>query len=131
MIIKHSEATVVNLAEDLAALQAFDFTVATAMPQNQTKVTTTTETQVLATFDPVVCRLLKVLLLVSHGTTHQGSEILIVHDGTIVSLVGYADVYTDSNLANFDANISGGTLNMLVTPTNINTTIKMSVNYIG
>lgn len=131
MIIKHSESNVVNLSEDLAALRAFDFTVTATMPQTQTKVTTTTEPQLLATFDTVVCRLLKVLVLVSHGTGYQGSELLIVHDGTTVSLVGYGDVFTDTNLANFDANISGGTLNLLVTPININTTIKLSVTYLG
>jgi hypothetical protein len=131
VIIKHSEATVVNLSEDLAALRAFDFTVASVMPQNQTITTTTTSTQVLGTFDPASSKLVKILLLITHGTYHQGTELLIVHNGTTVSLVSYADVTTDTNLANFDAVIVGGVLELLVTPININTTFTLSVNYLG
>jgi len=48
----------------------------------------------------------------------------LIHDGTTVSMVEYADIYTESDLGTVDASISGDLVRLQVSPTYINTTVK-------
>ena len=52
-------------------------------------------------------------------------ELNLIHDGTTVWLAQYGEVYTSSSLGTFDANISGGNVQLLFTPTNSTTTVKL------
>ena len=88
----------------------------------------TTANQVLDTFSATAFRTAKYLVQI-HDTVnndYQTSEILLIHDGTTAYTTEYAIVYTDSSLASFDADISGGNVRLLVTPTNAVNTIKTS-----
>ena len=59
------------------------------------------------------------------GTTYHMIELLVIHDGTTVSLAQYGEVLTGASLGSFDASITGGVLNLLFTATNSVTTVKL------
>lgn len=88
----------------------------------------TTPNQVLDTFSAAAFRTSKYLVQI-HDTINNDyhtSEILLIHDGTTAYTTEYAIVYTNTSLASFDADISGGNVRLLVTPTNATNTIKTS-----
>ena len=60
----------------------------------------------------------------SRGTDFHSTEIMLVHDGTTVSLTQYG-VLQDNTLATFDADISGDNVRLKCTPASAtSTTIK-------
>ena len=59
------------------------------------------------------------------GTAYHAIELLLIHDGTTVSLVQYGEVLTGASLGTFDASITGGVLSLLFTATNAVTTVKL------
>jgi hypothetical protein len=88
----------------------------------------TTADQVLDSFAATAFRTAKYLVQV-HDTINNDyhtSEILLIHDGTTAYITEYAIVFTDTSLASFDADISGGNVRLLVTPTNATNSIKVS-----
>ena len=60
----------------------------------------------------------------TQGSRYHSQEVLLVHDGTTVSMVEYADIYTESDLGTVDASISGDLVRLQVSPTYTNTTVK-------
>jgi hypothetical protein len=59
------------------------------------------------------------------GTNYHSTEILLIHDGTTVYMTEYGTIFTSASLGTFDGDISSGLVRLLVTPANINTTIKI------
>ena len=57
----------------------------------------------------------------SKGTDFHSTEIMLIHDGTTVSLTQYG-VLQDATLATFDADISGANVRLRCTPTSATTT---------
>jgi hypothetical protein len=49
----------------------------------------------------------------------------VLHDGTNPLIDQYGEIFTGSSLGTFDANISGGNAQLLFTPTNAVTTVKL------
>lgn len=88
---------------------------------------TTTPNQVASTTSATGYRSLKYMYQITSGTEYQVVEIMVIHDGTTAYLNTYGDVRTGANLSTFDADISGGNIRLLVTPTNAVTTYKGSV----
>jgi len=88
---------------------------------------TTAANQVASTTDATGYRSLKYMYQITSGTEYQVVEIMVIHDGTTAYLNTYSDVKTGANLSTFDADISGGFIRLLVTPTNAVTTYKGSV----
>lgn len=89
--------------------------------------TTTTANQVLDTFAAAAFRTAKYTVQV-HDTAnnyYHSCEILLVHDGATVYMTEYAIVYTSISLASFNADIAGGNVRLLVTPTNNTNTIRV------
>lgn len=89
--------------------------------------TTTTANQVLDSFAAATFRTAKYLVQV-HDTAnnyYHSCEILLIHDGATVYMTEYAIVYTSISLASFNADISGGNVRLLVTPTNNTNTIRV------
>ena len=89
--------------------------------------TTTTANQVLDTFAAATFRTAKYTVQV-HDTAnnyYHSCEILLIHDGATVYMTEYAIVYTSVSLATFNADISGGNVRLLVTPTNSTNTIRV------
>jgi hypothetical protein len=85
----------------------------------------TTANQVIDTMLTSAVRTVKYLVQVTSGSAYQACEILIIHDGTTPTLVEYADINTGSVLATFDATIATGNLNLVFTPVNAVTTVKV------
>jgi len=67
----------------------------------------------------------KYLAQMVSSTSYHVIELRVVHDGTTAWLAQYGEIYTGSSLGTFDASISAGNLNLLFTPTNASTTIKL------
>ena len=68
---------------------------------------------------------------ITSGTSYQSSELLVTHDGTNTYMTQYADIYTaGSSLGTFDSAITSGYLQLLFTPVNAATTVKLSTTLI-
>ncbi len=83
--------------------------------------------QILDTFATANFRTAKYMVQV-HDTANNDyhtSEILLIHDGSTVYMTEYAIVYTDGALASFNADISGGSVRLLVSPVNTTNTIRV------
>ena len=92
---------------------------------------TTTANQIIYSVPTATYRSAKLMLQVTSGTAYQVTELLIVHDGTSVFMTQYGDVSTTgSSLGTFDSTITSGSLNLLFTPVNAVTTVKLSSSLI-
>jgi len=89
---------------------------------NTYAITGSSANQSIDTFTTTSYRTAKYLVQVSNGTTgHQCSEILVIQDGTNVFLTEFAMISnTGTALGTFGANISGGSVNLLFSPSAIN-----------
>lgn len=94
-------------------------------PQITLTTTSTTTNQVVDSIPTSVYRTVKYIIQVTSGSVYQTSEVLIIHDGTTPSITEYASILTGANLATFDTAITTGNLELLVTPVNAVTTIKV------
>jgi hypothetical protein len=81
--------------------------------------------QVLDSVSSSSFRTIKYLVQVTNSTDYQSSEILLVHNGTNSYITEYGLVTTNGVLANYDSNIIGGNIQLLVSPTNATNTIKI------
>lgn len=86
---------------------------------------TTAANQTLHTFSASAFRTAEYLVQVTSGTSYQALKILIIHDGTVVSLVEESDNATGSFLATFDAAITTGNVLLQTTPVNASTVYKL------
>ena len=91
----------------------------------QLVTTTTTAGQALMSFSATTYRALKFIIQVTSGTAYQVSEVMVIHDGTTPALTEYGYVATGSNLASYDATISGGNVQLTVTPVNAASTFNI------
>ena len=62
------------------------------------------------------------------GPKYHVIELRSVHNGTDVWLAQYGEIITSTSLGSFDSTINNGVLELLFTPTNSNTTIKIYRN---
>jgi len=113
----------IGTVQPRAKLQIVDVGIHTA---NLT-TTTTTADQVVDSWSASVFRTAKYTIQI-HDTTnnyYQASEILVIHDGVTPYLTEYAIVYSNSVIASFDSDVSGGNVRLLVTPTSANSDITV------
>jgi hypothetical protein len=89
-----------------------------------TQTTSSTTEFILDFFSSSVYRSAKYFVQITSGSAYQVIEISLVHDGSTVFLVQYGEIRTGASLATFDANITGGQVRLLSTPTNASTTYK-------
>jgi len=74
-------------------------------------------------------RTIKVLVQIKSSTNFHATEILLTHNGTTVYMTEYATIFSNSSLATFDADISGGNIRLLVDPNqSASTEFKFSVS---
>lgn len=81
--------------------------------------------KVVDTFVKTEFRSAKYLVQVDNGVHYQASEVLLVHNGTDVSMTEYATIAANNIIASIDADISGDDVRLLVTPTVANTNLKV------
>ena len=86
-----------------------------------------TSQAVVDTFPSASHRTAKYIVQMSQTSSsrYQSTEVLLVHDGSVVHMTEYGTVRTDSDMGSIDAAINAGTVELKVTPTFANTDIKM------
>jgi hypothetical protein len=88
--------------------------------------TATTANQVLDLNSSSVYRSAKYQVQVTSSGSYQVSELLVIHDGTNANVVEYGNVNIGTlttSLASFDANVTGGNMQLLVTPAQATSTV--------
>ena len=87
---------------------------------NQTK--SSTDQLSLDTFAKADYRAARYIIAMSEGTNFHSTEVMLVHDGSVVTLTAYGTL-KDTNLASIDADISGSDVRLLITPASTNSTV--------
>jgi hypothetical protein len=90
-------------------------------------LSTTATGQVINSLDASIYRSVKYMVQITHGTDYQVQEILLLHDSVDTFVTQYAQLLSTNNLilATYDADLSGGNMRLLVSPTFTNTTFKI------
>ena len=83
--------------------------------------TATTEFS-LDTFAHADFRAARYIVAMSEGTNFHSTEIMLIHDGSTVTLTSYGTL-KDTTLATFDADISGDDVRLKATPASTNSTV--------
>ena len=76
----------------------------------------------LDTFAKATYRAARYIIAMSEGTNFHSTEIMLIHDGSTVTLTSYGTL-KDTNLATFDADISGDNVRLKCTPASTNSTV--------
>lgn len=76
----------------------------------------------LDTFAKATYRAARYIVAMSEGSNFHSTEIMLIHDGTDVTLTSYGTL-KDTNLATFDADIQGSNLRLRCTPASTNSTV--------
>ena len=87
---------------------------------SETKTSTTQFS--LDTFAHADYRAARYIVAMSEGTNFHSTEVMLVHDGSDVTLTQYGTL-KDTNLATFDADISGANVRLRCTPASSNSTV--------
>jgi len=82
--------------------------------------------QVIDTFSYTQYGSAKYVVYATNGTTRQVCELLVIHDNITVSLVEYANIYTSTPLVVFDVSINSSSVQLMATPSIINTVFKIT-----
>lgn len=86
--------------------------------------TTTATTQInLDTFAHASHRAARYVVAMSSAGEFHSTEIMLVHDGSDVTLTQYGTLKSSSALATFDADISGDDLRLRITPASATSTV--------
>jgi hypothetical protein len=87
--------------------------------------TTTTSQNTIDSFATTSYRSAKYFAQMTSGTSYHIIELNVLHDGTSAWLTQYGEIFTGASLGTFDASVTAGNLNLLFTPTNAATTIRL------
>jgi len=92
---------------------------------------TSTSEVALDTFAHADFRAARYVVAMSEGSNYHSTEIVLVHDGSTVTMTQYGTLKNNS-VASFDADISGSDLRLLITPASANsTTVKFHRTLVG
>ena len=101
-------------------------TINTSAFYTSTAYTTSSTSQVTVdSFATTTYRSAKYEVQMTSGTSYHVIELRVVHDGVNPLLAQYGEIFTGSSLGTFDVSITTGNLNLLFTPTNSATTVKL------
>ena len=93
---------------------------------NNIITTTNSANQVLDLFSTALYRSVKYQVQVTSSTSYQISELLLIHDGTTSYITEYGLITTNGVLMSYDTDVSGGSVRLLISPTNNNNSIKFT-----
>lgn len=82
---------------------------------------TSTDEFSLDTFAKADFRAARYIVAMSRGSSYHSTEIMLVHDGSSVTMTQYGTL-KDASLATFDADISGSDVRLRVTPASATST---------
>lgn len=91
-------------------------------------LTTTDPEQVIYTFPITLFNSAKYVCQVTHSTSIQLTEILVMHDGTNVYITEYGTMYSGASLGTFTADLSTQIIRLKFSPINTNTTVVISTS---
>jgi len=92
---------------------------------------TSTSEVALDTFAHADFRAARYVVAMSEGSNYHSTEIVLVHDGSTVTMTQYGTL-KNTSVASFDADISGSDLRLLITPASANsTTVKFHRTLVG
>lgn len=98
---------------------------ATLNSENSSALLSNTDSdQAVASFSKNTYRTAKYVVQMSQNSRFHSTEVLLIHNGTTVSMVSYADVFTESDLGTINADINGDAVRLLVTPNYTNTNVR-------
>ncbi len=89
-------------------------------------LTTTDSDQVVDSYLLTDFRTVKYLVELSNSTNYHATELFVTHNDSNAYTTEYGTIYTNTSLGNIDCGIDSGSLKLLVTPTNANTTVKFA-----
>lgn len=95
------------------------------LSSNVVVTSTNTANQILDIFSTTEFRSVKYLVQVSSGTDYQVSEILLLHNDSNSYITEYGLVVSNTNLVNYDSEISAGNVRLLMSPVNTINSIKL------
>jgi hypothetical protein len=91
--------------------------------RTSTALTTTSTSEAnLDTFAHADFRAARYVVAMSEGTHFHSTEVVLVHDGSAVTMTQYGTLM-DQSVATFDADISGTDLRLRITPASANSTV--------
>lgn len=134
--ITGSITSTANITASSGTVSAANFSGATLLLDSlylldaNTFTTSSTAQVSVDSFASATYRSAKYQAQITSGSSYHVIELLLVHNGTTVYLSQYGEIFTGVSLGTFDATITTGTLNLLFTPTNAITTIKVAKNLI-
>lgn len=101
--------------------------VETAFKANDTNLDSAGADQVVDIFGKATYRTVKYVAQIEHdsSSSYHAEEILLTHNGTTVAMTTYGQIYLDSSLGTFDADIVGDNVRLLFSPTKTNTSTKL------
>jgi hypothetical protein len=88
----------------------------------QTATLTTTAQTAIATYDIADFLAMELTVVASRSPNRTITKLLIVHNGTTASATQYGEVNTNSALATYDVDISGGNVRLLATSSSATST---------
>ena len=83
----------------------------------------TASASVIASFSASTYGAAKVIITVKDGSNRHICEMLVTHNGTTAIATQYGSIYTSSELATFEVDISGGNVRILATASSSNSTV--------
>jgi hypothetical protein len=98
---------------------------------NSTSLSTDAANQAIDSYNKTTSRTTKYIVQMTQNSRYHSLEILLNHDGTTAYISPYAEVWTESDLGTVDADISGDSVRLLMSPTYANTTVKTIRTEIG
>ena len=119
-------AAIINLI-DSNYVQARQVYSSDILLQIDSDLTTTDSSQVVHSFNKSIYRTVKYTAQLENDDTssYHAEEILLTHDGTNIAISSYSKLTLDSDLGEFDAQITGNNVELTLTPTNANTHVKL------
>jgi hypothetical protein len=114
----------VSSGTDAANKNYVDTAVASAGGDEQTATTTSTSQTAIATYTASSSLGLEITVIATNTVTTERtiSKLLVTHDNTTAVATEYGTVNTDTTIATFDVDISGGNVRLLATAASSNST---------
>ena len=113
-----------DVAGNIAINQTTVFGSATA------GLTTTSQTAILSGISTSIYRSVEYTIQAIEGTNFHVTKILAIHDGSSTYSSEYGTVFSNSSVATFDTDISGGNLRLLATGASASQTDYV-INFVG
>ena len=89
---------------------------------SQTATTTSTTQTAIATYVAADYTAMELTIVADDSTDRTITKLLVVHNGTTASATQYGEVNTNTALASYDVDISGGNVRLLATPASATST---------